>query len=127
MCTIIPPYILSSLSSLPLIPLRIIASKGRLKKMEFSMPGSQGPVLFLFNPNSRNIRRTQDQSVNSSLSVVVQEIKNRTLYLHRFSRGGPRKFESTFFQKAKLRFSMILADFHQNYRIFTKFSGVVEF
>ena len=50
--------------------------------------------------------------------------KTRALYLSRFSHGGPMKFESTFFQIAKLRFSTILADFRQNYRIFKKFSGV---
>ena len=33
--------------------------------------------------------------------------KNRALYLSRFSRGGPTKFESTFFQIAKLRFLRI--------------------
>ena len=50
-----------------------------------------------------------DQSVNSSVSVVVQQKRTRALYLSRFSRGGPMKFESTFFQIAKLRFLKILA------------------
>ena len=52
-----------------------------------------------------NLRWTSDQSVNSSLSVAVQEKKTRALYLSRLKRGGPMKFENTFFQIAKLRFS----------------------
>ena len=35
------------------------------------------------------------------------EKKNRAIYLSRFKRGGPMKFETTFFQIAKLRFSTI--------------------
>ena len=55
--------------------------------------------------------------------VATPKHKNSALYLPRFSRGGPIKFESTFFQIAKLRFSTISADFHQNSRIFKKFSA----
>ena len=68
----------------------------------------------------RNIRLIQDQSVNSSLSIVVQQKKTRVLYLSRFSRGGPTKFESTFFRIVKLRFLSIFVDFHQNSQIFKK-------
>ena len=58
----------------------------------------------LFSPPCRkiaispepNLRWTSDQSVNSSLSVVVQ-----------FNRGGPTKLEITFFQIVKLRFTTI--------------------
>ena len=50
-----------------------------------------------------NLRWISDQSVNSSLSVAVQEKKNRVLYLSRLKHGGPMKFENTFFQIAKLR------------------------
>ena len=71
-----------------------------------------------------NLRWTSDQSVDSSLSVVVPKKKTRALYLSRFIRGGPTKFESTFFQIAKLPFLTIFADFCQNYRIFKEFSGV---
>ena len=70
-----------------------------------------------------NLRWTSDQSVNSSLSVAVQEKKTRALYLSRLKRGGPMKFENTFFQIAKFRFSSIFVDFQQISRIFKKFSG----
>ena len=70
-----------------------------------------------------NLRWTSDLSVNTSLSVAVQEKKNRALYLSRLKRGGPMKFENTFFQIAKLRFSSIFVDFRQISRIFKKFSG----
>ena len=56
-----------------------------------------------------NLRWTSDQSVNSSLSVAVQEKKTRAIYLSRLKRGGPLKFENTFFQIAKLRFLPISA------------------
>merc|ERR1711954_356352 len=58
-----------------------------------------------------NLRWTSDQSANSSLSVAVQEKKTRALYLSWLKRGGPLKFENTFFQIAKLRFSSIFVDF----------------
>ena len=58
----------------------------------------------------RNLRWTSDQSVNSCLSVAVQEKKTRALYLSRLKRGGPMKFENTFFQIAKLRFSSIFVN-----------------
>ena len=45
---------------------------------------------------------TSDQSVNSSLSVVVQKKKTRAFYVSWFNRGGPMKFENTFFLIAKL-------------------------
>ena len=64
-----------------------------------------------------NLRWTLDQSVNSSLSVVVQQKKTRALYLSRFSRGSPTKFENAIFQIAKLRFSRIsvkIPDFSKN-------------
>ena len=70
-----------------------------------------------------NLRWTSDQSVNSSLSVEVQEKKNRAFYLSRLKRGGPMKFENTIFQIAKLRFSSIFVDFRQISRIFKKLSG----
>ena len=76
---------------------------------------------FFFNPNQTgaispepNLHWTSGQSVNSSLFVSVQQEKNRTLYLSRFNRGGLTKFENTFFQIAKLRFSTIFNDFLQN-------------
>ena len=52
-----------------------------------------------------NLRWTSDLSVNSTLSVAVQEKKTRAPYLSWLKRGGPMKFETTFFQIAKLRFS----------------------
>ena len=70
-----------------------------------------------------NLRWTSDQSVNSSLSVAVQEKKTRALYLSRLKRGGPMKFENTFFQIAKLRFLSIFVDFRQISRIFKRLSG----
>ena len=73
-----------------------------------------------------NIWWTRDQSVNSSLSIVVQKKKPIALYLSRFSRGGPTKFESTFFQIAKLKFLTIFADFRQNSRIFKNSQGMSE-
>ena len=51
------------------------------------------------------------------------EKKTRAFYLSRLKRGGPMKFENTFFQIAKLRFSSIFVDFRQISRIFKKFSG----
>ena len=36
----------------------------------------------------QNIEGTRDQSVNSSLPVMVQKKKNRVLYLSWFNRGG---------------------------------------
>ena len=45
---------------------------------------------------------------------------NRALYLSRFNRGGPTKFENIFI--AKLRFLIIFNDFQQNSRMFKKFS-----
>ena len=85
----------------------------------------------LFSPPCRkiaissepNLRWTSDQSVNSRLSVAVQEKKARVLYLSQLKRGGPMKFENTFFQIEKLRFSSIFVDFRQISRIFKKFSG----
>ena len=50
-----------------------------------------------------NIRWTWDQSVNSSLSVVIQ--KNISLYLSWFNHGSTTKFENASFQITKLRFS----------------------
>ena len=49
--------------------------------------------------------------------------KNRALYLSRLKRGGLMKFENTFFQIEKLRFSSIFVDFRQISRIFKKISG----
>ena len=46
------------------------------------------------------------------------------LYLSRFDRSDPTKFENTFFQIAYFRILVIFAYFHQNYRIFKKFSRV---
>ena len=63
-----------------------------------------------------NIWLTQDQSVNLSLSIVVQQKKTRVLYL--FNRGGPTKLENIFFQIQKLRFSAVFVDFQQNSLIF---------
>ena len=60
-----------------------------------------------------NLRWTSDQSVNSSLSVLVQLKKNRALYLSRFNRGGQTKFENTYFQIAKFRFSSIFNKFSE--------------
>ena len=70
-----------------------------------------------------NIRLTWDQSVNLSLSVVVQQKRTRVLYLSHFNRDGQTKFESTFFQIAKLRFLIIFNDFRQNSRIFKYSQG----
>ena len=68
------------------------------------------PFFWIKKPLSpqRNIRWTQNQSVNSSLSIVVQQKKNSALYLSWFSRGGQTKYESTFLQKAKLSFQIFL-------------------
>ena len=57
---------------------------------------------------------TSDQSVNSSLSVLVQWKKARSLHLSQFNRGGPTKFKNTFLQIGKLRFLTIFNDFRQN-------------
>ena len=65
-----------------------------------------------------NLRWTSDQSVNSRLSVAVQEKKSRALYLSRLKLGGPMKFENTLFQIAKLRLSSIFVIFDK----FPKFS-----
>ena len=64
-----------------------------------------------------NIRFTRDQSVNSSLSIVVQQKKTRALYQSRFDHGGPTKFEDTFFKK------IIFVDFRQNDKFFKNLSG----
>ena len=69
-----------------------------------------------------NLCWTSDQSVNSSLSVAVQEKKTRALYLSRLKRGGLMKFEITFFQIAKLRFSSIFIDSRKISRIFKEIS-----
>ena len=49
--------------------------------------------------------------------------KTRVLFHSQLKRGGPMKFENTFFQIAKLRFSSIFVDFRKISRIFKKFSG----
>ena len=66
-------------------------------------------IILIPNPNSPepNLRWTSDESVNSSLSVAVQEKKTRALYLSLLKRGSPMKFENTFFHIAKLRFLWI--------------------
>ena len=81
------------------------------------IPGGGGAIIILcrkiaISPEP-NLRWTSDQSANSSLSVAVQEKKTRALYLSRLKRGGPMKFENTFFQIAKLRFSSIFVDFRK--------------
>ena len=68
-----------------------------------------------------NLCWTSDQSVNLSLSVVVQQKKKRALYLSRFKRGGPMKFKNTLFQIAKLRFLPFFAVFCHFYQFSTKF------
>ena len=89
--------------------------------------GWEGGVIIIFcrkiviSPEP-NLCWTSDQFVSSSLSVAVQEKKPRALYLSRLKRGGPMKFENTFFQIAKLRFSSIFVDFRKKSRIFKKFS-----
>ena len=70
-----------------------------------------------------NLRWTSNQSVNSSLSVAVKEKKNRAFYPSQFKHGGPKKFENTFFQIAKLRFFDNLQQFSTKFRILQKFSG----
>ena len=57
------------------------------------------------------LRWTSDQSVILSLSIVVQKKKNRALYLYWLNHGGPRKFENTFFEIAKMRFLTIFVNF----------------
>ena len=74
--------------------------------------------------SATEIQLTYGQSVNSSLSIVVQLKKNiALLYLSQFNHGGQEKFENAFFQIAKLKRLMIFADFRQNSRFFNKFSG----
>ena len=70
----------------------------------------------------REKEKLPTSSVNTT-NVLESGQYPQALYLSRFSRGGPIKFERTFFQIAKLRFSTILVDFCQNYQIFKKLSG----
>ena len=58
-----------------------------------------------------NIWLTSDQSVNLSLSVVVQLTKNRALVLSRFNRGSLTKFENAFFQKRFMSIFNKITDF----------------
>ena len=59
----------------------------------------------------------------SGLLELLSQLKTRALYLSWLKRGGPMKFENTFFQIAKLRFSSIFVDFRQIFLIFKKISG----
>ena len=82
----------------------------------------------IYEGNVRNMKIILDrfeQNMNKRKENlhVIQSCDPPDSELSRFSRGGPMKFKSTFFQIAKLRFSSIFADFHQNSQIF-KFSGM---
>ena len=61
-------------------------------------------------------------TILEQLLAYTQLIK-QSVVVQKFSRGGPTKCKSTFFQIAKLRFSTIFADFHQNSQFLKTFSG----
>ena len=48
---------------------------------------------------------------------MVQEKETRALYLSRFNRGSPTKFENAIFQKAKFRFLTIIAKITCRYKM----------
>ena len=75
-------------------------------------------------PQERNIWWTSEQSVNSSLSVVVLYKTPRALYIYQFNHGGLTMFKNNFSQLAKLKFLLILNNFWQNFIFSKKSQGV---
>ena len=67
-----------------------------------------------------NLRWTSDQSVNSSLSVAVQEKKNQSALSFSVEAWRPDEFREHLFPNSEIE---TFDDFRRNSRIFKQFSG----